>query len=628
MGRKMTNKTPENNKIIVGRAGINGKILTANEIKNRLRTNSWLTNCAKPYIEKMYTFAEESSIIIFLTDSEGCILKIVTNEELQKKLTEKFIISGSFPPPKTALYLAIDKVVATQFEANTEHGDPLAELKPNQWKCHATPLQIGAGQLAGTLSIYFSEKLNAKMLYALLNLTANCIKHELQYSEEKEQVQLLKEIQLNQLNMYAQPNFVVNAKGIIKVISDEACNILGSDRENIIGKKISKFIPEWQNITTKDGKWIEVEHKEVLLQNASSSGLFLLKTKAIMRTQNKFDEQICSLQNMRHVLNEANKYIGNTAHVQLNDIMGISVTIKRLIKEAKAIAKTDNAVMLIGEKHTGCESIAQAIHNASARITYGFVKVNVANLSPEELEETLWGYHENFRPHLHRIPKPGAFEFANGGTLYISNIGLMPISTQEKVFEAIKTKKVTRLGSAQQITVDVRIMCSNPFDLSDKIERKEFKIDLFYSLSTSSVRMPALRERRADIPLLINHYITLKSEELGLNPVNIPRKIVLILRRYEWPGNFKEMIELSERIIRDKGRMFKTFKNERDFKSKNLYLDQLKEIENLASLEENEKELIVKAYKAYKGSISKTSRRLGISRNTLYLKLRKYGVDI
>lgn len=628
MSRKIATKTPNNTRTPESRIGITREILTANEIKNRLKTNSWLTHGAIPYIEKMHNLAEEDNVIIFLTDSEGCIIKITTNEELQSKLTEKFIIPGSFPPPNTALYSAIDKVIATQLEANAEHGEPLAELTPTQWKCYSTPIQAAANQTVGILSVYFNEKLNAKLLNALLNLTANCIKHELQYSEEKEQLQLLKEIQLNQLNMYAQPNFVVNAKGIIKIISDEACNILGIERDNVIGKKISKFIPEWQSITTNNGKWIEVEHKEVLLQNASSSGLYLLNTKAIMRTQNKFDEQICTLRNMRYVLNEANKYIGNTAHVEFNDIMGISVTMKRLIKEAKAIAKNDNAVMLIGEKHTGRESLAQAIHNASQRDAYGFVRVNVSNLSPEELEETLWGYNENFRPHLHRIPKPGAFEFANGGTLYISNIGLMPPSTQEKMLEVIKTNKVTRLGSTQQTTVDVRIICSNSFDLSSKIERKEFKIDLFYSLSTSSVRMPPLRERRADIPMLINHYIALKSEELNLKPVNIPRKIVLIFRRYEWPDNFKEMIELSERIIKDKGQMFKSFKNERDFKSKNLYLNQLKEIENLASLEENEKELIVKAYNAYKGSISKTSRRLGISRNTLYLKLRKYGVEI
>lgn len=628
MSREIANKISTNTRRSKSRLDINRKILTANEIKNRVKKNECLANGAKPYVEKMYQLADDNNVIIILTDGEGCIISIETNKKQQKELAKNFIIPGSFPPPNTALFFAVDKVVTKHQEANTEQGNTLAKLTPSQWVCHSTPIETGANQLAGTLSVYFNNNKNAKMLNALLNQTASCIGHELLHSEEKQQVKRLKEMQQNILNKYTQSNIVVNSKGTIQLISDEACATIGIERDSVIGKNISKYIKNWENITYSNGKWIEVKHEEIYINNVNSNGYYLLTTKAIIQSKNKFNEQICTLQSMGQVLNEANKYIGNTACIRFNNLIAVSVAIKRLIKEAKAIAKNDNSVMLIGEKHTGREWIAQAIHNASARAPYGFVKIDASNLSSKNLEELLWGYSEDYKPHHNNVAKPGAFEFANGGTLYINNIGLMPVSIQEKVLNAIRTKKVTRLGSTLQTSVDVRIICSNPSDLSSKIEQKEFKIDLFYSLSTSSLRIPALRERRADIPVLMNYFTTQKAEELGLKAVTIPKQIILILRRYEWPGNIKEMIELSERIVKDKGKMFTSFKNERDFKRKHLYLDDLKEVENLISLEENEKMLILKAYSAYKGSISKTARKLGISRNTLYLKLKKYGVNI
>jgi len=610
-----------------GSDGIERTILTANEIKKRLKAKSWLIDCATPLINKMSTLLDEEKVIIFLTDNEGCILHMVSADALSKALTSKYIIAGSYPPPNTLIYRTVEGVLKTNQEAEAEGPDWLLDETNEIWISWTNPLLVNPNHMVGTLTLYFPKKLSSKMLYALFCQTTSCIKQELSFYEEKKQAIKLKDQQLNLFNRYAQADLIIDRYGYINLASDEACSLLGVDKANIERKKVAKYIPNWELISYNDKKWIEVENREVFISNVENSGFYLLNSKAVMRTQNKFDEQICTLRSMKQVLNESNKYIGNNAHVHFDDIVGISVPVKRMMKEAKAIAKTESPVMLLGEQHTGRETLAQAIHNHSSRSNFGFVRVDVSALSTDRLEETLWGYNENHKPHLRRIPKPGAFEFANGGTLYINEIGLIPKSIQDKIFEVIKTQKVGRLGSTQQTTVDVRIICSSSFDLSQKIEADEFRIDLFYTLSTASLRVPPLRERRTDIPMLMGHYMTIKSRELGMKAVDIPKKIILILKRYEWPENFKEMIELTERIIRDKGQMFKTFKNERDFKKRNLYLEQLKEVEGIVSIEEHEKELIIRAYKAFNGSISKASRRLGISRNTLYLKLKKYGVD-
>jgi sigma-54 dependent transcriptional regulator, acetoin dehydrogenase operon transcriptional activator AcoR len=389
-----------------------------------------------------------------------------------------------------------------------------------------------------------------------------------------------------------------------------------------------KFIPTWGSISNLDSKWIEVENTEVEVTHVTNSGLYLLNSKAILRTASRIEEQVFNLRSMRQVLNESNNYIGNRAYINMDDILGVSVLMKRMLKAAKSIAQNGSPIMLLGEKFTGRETLAQAIHNKSSRASFGFVRVDVSSLPAEKLEETLWGYNENHQPHLKRIPRPGAFEFANGGTLYINEIGLMPRLVQDKIFEVMKTGKISRLGSDISTRVDVRIICSSSMDLSHRIEKNEFRIDLFYALSPVSLRVPPLRERRPDIALLLDHYLNIKARELGLKKPSIPKKIMLILRRYEWPENFRELIELSERILIDQGEMFKNFKNERDFKRRHLYLEHLKAVESVITLEDHEKKLVLKAYNAFDGSISKASRALGISRNTLYLKLKKYGVEV
>lgn len=608
-------------------SGLHRKILTANEIKTRLKENTWFLDGVTPYLNKMLDLLDEDRLILFLTDAEGCILHIVTSEKVSEILTQKFMIPGSFPQPNTVLFDAIDKVLKTHQGAKVITGNaPIDNLLGN-WICWAYPICIHPNQISGTLALCIPEQSASNPLQALLCQTVNCIKQELSYLEEKKKAAKLIDQQVNLFNRYAHADVIVDKSGKILLVSNEACLMLGISRSEIEQKSITKFIPSWAAITYTDGKWAEVENTEVEISLVPNSGLYLLNSKAISRTSNRIEEQVCTIRSLKQVLNETNRYMGNTARVWFDDLLGTSPQLKRVVKEAKAIAQTNLPVMLLGEKHTGRLAIAQAIHNHSSRSDFGFIQVNVNAMSSEKLEKVLWGYTESGKANPRKTPKPGAFEFANGGTLYINEIGLLSPSVQDKIFDVIQSGKVSRQGSPIKTSIDVRVICTSSIDLSQKIEAGEFRIDLFYALSSASLRIPPLRERRPDIPLLLNHYLAIKAKELDMKKLEIPKKIMLILRRYEWPGNFKELVELSQRIILDKGNMFKTFKNERDFKRRNLYLEQLKEVESVTSLEEHEKELIVKAYHAFDGSISKASRRLGISRNTLYLKLKKYGID-
>ncbi|PKP39551.1 MAG: hypothetical protein CVT98_01385 [Bacteroidetes bacterium HGW-Bacteroidetes-15] len=486
---------------------------------------------------------------------------------------------------------------------------------------------LNAQQTVGSIALCAPTSATNKYLLTLLKLCAKCVEQDLLLGKEKSQTKMLQDEQLNIFNSHAHANIVVTGKGVIDLISDKACELLGLKRKDILHQNITTIIPDWKKILLSNSRQMELNNIEVEITNVTNAGAYLLNGRVLRVSSGLVDEMIFNLRSMKQVLSESNKYNGNIATFTFDDINCVSVPMKRIIKDAKSIAHLDSHVILIGEKYTGKRIIAEAIHNQSKRMEFGFVRVNLSNATEDEMEEILWGYTEKHKPYKKWVPKPGAFEFANGGSLYINEIGMLPLRLQDKLLETITTKKTSRLGCKSLTMVDVRIFATNSYDLSAQIDRGDFRIELFYALSGSSLRVPALRERKQDVPALLKETIEIKSLEMGKKAPVIPKKNLLILKRYEWPNNFKEMKEFAELLINDQGKMFKNFKNERDFKRKHLYLDYQKEVESIVPLDEVEMHHIIKAYKALGGSISKTSRKLGVSRNTLYLKLKKYGFD-
>lgn len=605
----------------------NRKILTANEIKDLIKKNDWLIRSASPYINTLSKYVSPEGCSVFITETEGYIINLATDEKRMLEYKKNFIIPGAVPSTNSALENSVNQVVYDGKTLGEYTGKSLIASTKESCTCWTIPIMLNAQQLVGTLSLCTKKGNENKHHPTLLRLCNHCIEQDLMLSEEKSQAKMLLDEQLNIFNKHAQADLIVTGNGTIDLISDKACELLGLTRANILHKKITSIIPSWNDIPIPSSRSKEVNGIEVEIENVPHAGIFLLNAKVLKQSSSVVDEIVCSLRSIKQSLNEANKYIGNRAIFTFDDVQSISAPMKRIMKEAKSIAQTDMHVTIFGERFTGKKIIAEAIHNQSKRADMGFVRVDISNLNDDEMAEAIWGYTGMHKPYKRRVGMPGALEFANGGTLYINEIGKLPLALQDKLLEAIRTQKVKRLGSKSSSIVDVRIIASNSYDLSSQIDRGEFRIDLFYALSESSLRVPPLRDRKQDIPSLLEQFIDCKSKEMGMKAPKIPKKIILILKRYEWPNNFKEMKELAELLIKDQGKMFKTFKNEREFKRNHLYLDYQKEIDSIIPLEEVEKESIIRAYRALNGSISKASRRLGVSRNTLYLKLKKYGID-
>lgn len=235
-----------------------------------------------------------------------------------------------------------------------------------------------------------------------------------------------------------------------------------------------------------------------------------------------------------------------------SSLVGESNAIQEIYNTIDKVAQTDSTVLITGESGTGKELIARAIHEKSSRANQPLIVVNCGAIPNELLEAELFGHIKGAFTGAtnNRI---GRFEAANGGTIFLDEVGELPLALQVKLLRVIQTKQFEAIGSSKTVEVDVRIIAATNRDLEEAVRNKEFRDDLYYRLNVIPVKMPTLRERRTDIPLLVNHFIGQFNQVTG-HAVEAPSgEIMEALLAYDWPGNIRELENLMERLVILKG---------------------------------------------------------------------------
>jgi len=229
-------------------------------------------------------------------------------------------------------------------------------------------------------------------------------------------------------------------------------------------------------------------------------------------------------------------------------IIGKSESIQEIFKAIKAVSKSDSTVLITGESGTGKELVARAIHNQSNRSNKLFVAVNCAAIPESLLESELFGHERGaFTGALDR--KLGKFEIANGGTIFLDEISLMPLPMQSKLLRVLQERTIDRIGGTKPVDIDARVIAATNSDLKHEIENKKFRSDLYYRLNVIPIHLPPLRERTDDIPLLIQYFIEKYNKEFGKKISGFDKKAMSAMISYSWPGNIRELENLIERLI-------------------------------------------------------------------------------
>jgi len=311
-------------------------------------------------------------------------------------------------------------------------------------------------------------------------------------------------------------------------------------------------------------------------------------------------------------------------------IIGQHPLMTELWQKVLKIAPTNATVLIQGESGTGKELVARAIHANSPRANENFVQVNCAAIPEELIESELFGHEKGaFTGASER--KLGKFELADGGTILLDEIGDMSLKTQSKVLRVLEEGEVQRVGSSKIIKVDVRVIAATNKDIKKEIEAGRFREDLFFRLNVVPINVPPLRERKEDIPLLIDYFCEVYSEENNFRRKKFSPEALEIMMKYPWKGNVRELKNLVERLIilTNKQVIEPEDLPEYLFQEKELLLPDMRKTKSLKEFrDEAEKNFILFKLKSHNWNVSKTAREIETPRSNLYKKLEQYGINI
>lgn len=316
-------------------------------------------------------------------------------------------------------------------------------------------------------------------------------------------------------------------------------------------------------------------------------------------------------------------YLEQTIDAELGfgDIVGQSSALKSVMEQVVHVAPSDSTVLLLGETGTGKELIARAIHRMSNRRDHGFIKMNCAAIPSGLLESELFGHEKGaFTGAVNR--RIGRLELSDRGTLFLDEIGEMPIALQPKLLRVLQDQEFERLGGTQTLRVNFRLIAATNRDLRYSVEQKQFRNDLYYRLNVFPVRVPPLRERRDDIPLLIDHFLQKNAARMRKRINSIPRRTMERMIQWDWPGNVRELENFVERsVILTRGSVLEAPVSELESAS-----DKMSGV----TLEDVEREHILRVLRQSGGrlaGVNGAAARLGLARTTLQSKLKHLGID-
>ena len=330
-------------------------------------------------------------------------------------------------------------------------------------------------------------------------------------------------------------------------------------------------------------------------------------------------------------LKEENRLLRETlgSHFDIQNIIGRSTAMVKLLETVAQVAPSEATVLITGDSGTGKELIAGAIHFNSPRKDGSFVKVNCAAITETLLESELFGHEKGAFTGAHRL-KEGRFRQADGGSLFLDEVSEMSLGMQVKLLRALQEREITRVGGEEVIKVDVRIIAATNKDLIQEVESERFREDLYYRLNVVTLNVPLLRERKEDIPLLAQHFLSTFAEKNRKQIKGFTPQAMDQLLKYDWPGNVRELMNAVERaVVLSRSE----YLDEQDLPL--VIKDSLSDEEKSPSrdavpadlpLEDVEKATILKTLESTDGNKSEAARRLGITRKTLHKKLKKYGM--
>ncbi|CAG9622171.1 sigma-54 interaction domain-containing protein [Sutcliffiella rhizosphaerae] len=431
---------------------------------------------------------------------------------------------------------------------------------------------------------------------------------------------------------------VVDNKGKIIYMNDSYCKFTEVDSKEVIGMHVTEVIEntrmhevvktgkeELADLQFIRGNYMIANRVPIFNENNEVIGAY---GTVIFRDTSEWDKMNSHVKSMlgriRNYLQEYELQTG--VKYTLEDIIGNSKLITLLKEKVKQIAASDVSILIRGESGTGKELFAHSIHQLSNRSQMPFIKLNCAAIPEHLLESELFGYEEGAFTGAKKGGKKGKFLLADGGTLFLDEIGDMSLPMQIKLLRALQEGEVEPIGATTPIQVNVRVIAATNRPLEKMMEEKRFREDLYYRIHVIPFYIPSLRERTEDIPLLVNHFIQKICKRTGRRITGVTEEVLLTLSRYRWPGNIRELENAIQAAVHLSSEEKLTMQALPDYLTDS-YSIPLGEKTLKETLEDAEKQAIVQTIEKCHNDKLVAAKQLGISKSSLYEKLKKFSIQ-
>lgn len=618
--------------------------LTEKDLNKRIDNRSDLLKVALPYINNIYSFVKNSGFSVYLTDEDGYILYLVGDSEFNESFNNVSKIRvGANRSEKFSGTNAIGTSMAIDMPIQI-YGSEHYVRYHQSYTCSAAPIHNEENKIIGCLDITGKVDDVHSHTLGMIVAAVDGIEKELKINNAYNKIHIINSQLETTINSINTEIIVVSNDGSILNINNSALNTFKLQL-CCIGEKINDVLDynsKLINLEKLDKNYIDTELE---VQNK----IFSITTATY---KNKLDQSVgsvISFREMKRIHKMVNKYSGFKATFTINNILGNSSQISYVKNFCIKASKSNSNVLILGESGTGKEIVAQSIHNASSRQNEPFIAINCGALPKGLIESELFGYEGGSFTGASREGKPGKFELADGGTIFLDEIGDMPLDIQVSLLRVLQNKEIIRIGGSKPKSVDVRIIAATNKDLFKSIKDKTFREDLYFRLNVLTINIPPLRERKSDIKILSDHFISYYNSTLNKSVSNIESKAYEALNTYSWPGNVRELENILERAINivetdtitleDLPVVIKSLTDTNSFQNINIINTSIfsessllnsKTIDNdLTDKKDNfEKDEIITALSNYKGNVVKSAESLAISRRTLYRKIKKFNIPV
>jgi transcriptional regulator of acetoin/glycerol metabolism len=596
-------------------------VCTPSDLTRRLKKNAGLLEIAEPILENLVNVLEEKNMDVCIVDRDGIVLRIVSDNAIESRISAigrhfEESVAGTNCIHLALLHRKPVSVTGAQHYFQQNH----------KYAGYAAPIRDDAGELCGAIGIFVRLEHMSNYMISIAVTAAGAIENGIGLFRSNEVIFRQNKEKQDILDSVTDGIVYVDKNLIITHANRQFTKFTGLEKEKLIGNNLG-IIKMTPRIGAPADSGMESQaNLPVKLHGLEKTYNCLLNHHAVEGRTGERENAIwifTATDGIREMADKINT--ANHAFFTFDSLAGKSKVLLECIALAKKVADHEARVIIEGESGTGKEIIAQSIHNRGNRKDGPFVAVDCGAIPRELLESELFGYEEGAYTGARKGGHRGKFELAHRGTLFLDEIGNMPLDMQVKFLRVLQDNRVVRIGGYNPIQVDVHIIAATNQDLAREVESGVFREDLYYRLNVVHIKLPPLRERKEDIPLLTRRFI--QNHRRGGPIREISEEAMRILCNYSWPGNIRQLYNILERMIvlADGSVLTKDLIPDEIAQAATNSIYTAFDTGEIDTLETANAKYVNNVLRTFGGNVKRTAECLDISRATVYRILRNAG---